>query len=132
MYYNEKIQKSLDFILNKAWCHHTFQKAALEFNKIYKDLLPDDRYCIKGNMIELDPSFPDCTWHGKERGVHGSILADAIKSIKNRKSENDPDVKKLEYGLDWAMIDDGKYPIDPYNDYEMRTLKEKDYANVRL
>ena len=21
---------------------------------------------------------------------------------------------------------------DPYNDYEMRTLKEKDYANVRL
>ena len=127
MYYSKEVQESLDYILNKAFCYHTFQKAVIAYNNLLPKLLPEDRYCIKNYLIEIDPTYTDgCGKDGEERGIYGERLAKAIKSIQNRQSEHDDTVWKAPKGAIWARDDDGRYPVDPGNDYEMTSDYEKE------
>ena len=120
MYYSKQTQKMLDHILNKAFCYHTFQKAVVAFDKLLPKLLPEDRYCIKERLLELDPTYMDGPGKcGEERGYRGKELAEAIKSIKNRKSETDDSVLRCSKGAIWAKEDEGRYPVDEENDYIM-------------
>ena len=76
-------------------------------------------------MVKMDPTYTDGPGKNSEwRGFEGERLAKAIKSIQNRQAENDENVWRAPKVAIWAGGDDGHYPVDPENDYEMTSDHE--------
>ena len=81
-YYSDDIRKSLDVILNKGFCCHTFMRAAKEYNAISNTLLEEDRIALRVLLLEIDPYYPD----GSDSYAS---FADCIKAIKGRRTAQD-------------------------------------------
>ncbi|MBR3515323.1 MAG: hypothetical protein IKO10_03310 [Lachnospiraceae bacterium] len=97
----------------------------IAYNNLLPELLPEDQYCIKNYMVKMDPTYTDGPGKNSEwRGFEGERLAKAIKSIQNRQAENDENVWRAPKVAIWAGGDDGHYPVDPENDYEMTSDHE--------
>ncbi len=82
-YYSKKIHKSLDLILNKGYCCHTYMKAAKEYNAISSKLLEEDRIALWLLLLHISPCYPD----GNDYDY--IELADYIKAMKNKQTTLD-------------------------------------------
>ncbi|ADL36057.1 hypothetical protein bpr_II118 (plasmid) [Butyrivibrio proteoclasticus B316] len=82
-YYPDEIRKSLDLILNKGFCCHTYMKAAKEYNAIVGKLLEGDRIALWVLLLDVSPYYPDGSDYSYVK------LADCVKAIKNRHAVSD-------------------------------------------
>lgn len=116
-YYSTEIQNSLDLILNKGFCCHTYMRAVKEYNTISSKLLECDRIALWVLLLDVSPYNPDGSPFS-----YGNLAA-GIKAIKNRRTESDkiPGVYCSEEVLSYIKRDNYLLPIHKVN-------KHKDFS----
>lgn len=130
-YYSDEIRKSLDLILNKGFCCHTYMRAAKEYNAITDKLLEEDRVALWVSLLNVSPYYPDgddCAYNQ---------LANCIKTIKNRQTISDkiPAVYCSEETLSCIKRDNYRLPLHKANrqkDFSWYDKYPKSYTYIQV